>query len=138
MLRQDEVSGLLDVAAVAADDEDPIHVRDRAVLELLYATGIRVGELVGIDVDDVDFGADVVTVMGKGSKERTVPVRASRAGRADGMARGRPPTPGRGGQRSGAVPRPAGAPGGSRDRCGRPCTGCSPTSRVPPTWDRTD
>ena len=57
MLRQDEVSGLLDVAAVAADDEDPIHVRDRAVLELLYATGIRVGELVGIDVDDVDFGS---------------------------------------------------------------------------------
>ena len=65
--------GLLDVAAVAADDDDPVHLRDRAVLELLYASGIRVGELVGLDVDDVDFGADVVTVMGKGAKERSVP-----------------------------------------------------------------
>ena len=77
VLRQDEATGLLDVAAVAADDEDPVHLRDRAVLELLYATGIRVGELVGLDVDDVDFGADVVTVMGKGAKERTRAVRAS-------------------------------------------------------------
>lgn len=73
VLRQDEATGLLDVAAIAADDDDPVHLRDRAVLELLYASGIRVGELVGLDVDDVDFGADVVTVMGKGAKERSVP-----------------------------------------------------------------
>jgi integrase/recombinase XerC len=73
VLRQEEATGLLDVAAVAADDDDPIHLRDLAVLELLYASGIRVGELVGLDIDDVDFEADVVTVMGKGAKERSVP-----------------------------------------------------------------
>ena len=73
VLKQGEVNALLDVAAVAADDEDVVHLRDRAMLELLYATGIRVGELVGLDIDDVDFGSNVVRVMGKGAKERTVP-----------------------------------------------------------------
>ena len=78
MLRQDEATGLLDVAAVAADDDDPVHLRDRAVLELLYASGIRVGELVGLDVDDVDFGADVVRGHGQGGQGAQRPVRASR------------------------------------------------------------
>jgi len=73
VLKQDEITTLLDVAAVAADDQDALHLRDRAMLELLYATGIRVGELVGLDIDDVDFGSNVVRVMGKGAKERTVP-----------------------------------------------------------------
>ncbi len=73
VLRQGEAAQLLEVAAVAADDDDPIHVRNRAVLELLYASGIRVGELVALDVDDLDLGVDVVRVMGKGSKERSVP-----------------------------------------------------------------
>jgi len=73
VLKRDEIVGLLDVAAVAADDEDALHLRDRAVLELLYASGIRVGELVGLDIDDIDFGSNVVRVMGKGAKERTVP-----------------------------------------------------------------
>jgi integrase/recombinase XerC len=91
VLKQDEAAGLLDVAAVASDDGDPIHVRDRAVLELLYATGIRVGELVGLDVDDVDFGADVVTVMGKGAKERTVPFgRPARVALTTWLEGGRP------------------------------------------------
>lgn len=53
--------------------DDPVGVRDRTVLELLYATGIRVGELCGLDVDDVDRGRRVVRVLGKGAKERTVP-----------------------------------------------------------------
>jgi integrase/recombinase XerC len=73
VLKQDEASAMLDVAAVRADDEDAIHVRDRAVLELLYASGIRVGELTALDVDDVDLEQRVVRVMGKGSKERIVP-----------------------------------------------------------------
>ena len=73
VLRQAEATKLLDIAAVAADDEDPIHIRNRAILELLYASGIRVGELVAIDVDDLDLGSDVVRVTGKGAKERVVP-----------------------------------------------------------------
>jgi integrase/recombinase XerC len=73
VLGQRSAAALLDVAAVAADDDDPVHLRDRAMLELLYATGIRVGELVGLDVDDVDLSADVLRVVGKGDKERRVP-----------------------------------------------------------------
>ncbi|WP_035906298.1 tyrosine recombinase XerC [Knoellia subterranea] len=73
VLARDHASALLDVAAVAADDDDPVHVRDRAILELLYATGIRVGELTGLDVDDVDHAASVIRVIGKGNKERRVP-----------------------------------------------------------------
>lgn len=48
-------------------------LRDRATLELLYACGLRVGELVGLDLDDVDTGRRVVRVVGKGDKERAVP-----------------------------------------------------------------
>jgi integrase/recombinase XerC len=73
VLRQDEITAVLDVAAVAADDQDAMHLRDRAMLELLYASGIRVGELVGLDIDDLDLGSNLVRVMGKGAKERTVP-----------------------------------------------------------------
>ena len=53
---------------------EPADRRDRAVLELLYATGVRVGELAGLDVDDVDFGRRVIRVFGKGAKERVVPL----------------------------------------------------------------
>ena len=49
-------------------------LRDRAVLETLYSTGIRVSELVGLDVDDVDFISGVIKVMGKGSREMIVPI----------------------------------------------------------------
>ena len=50
VLAQRSAASLLDVAAVAADDDDPVHLRDRAALELLYGTGIRVGELAGVHV----------------------------------------------------------------------------------------
>lgn len=73
VLSRDNASAALDVAELAADDDDPVHQRDRAVLELLYATGIRVGELVGLDLDDLDRGAQTVRVLGKGRRERTVP-----------------------------------------------------------------
>ncbi len=68
-----EARALLDAAAVRADDGSPTGLRDVAILELLYATGIRVGELCGLDVDDVDRGRRVLRVLGKGRKERTVP-----------------------------------------------------------------
>ena len=73
VLRQDEARELVEAAARLADDGSPVGVRDVAMLELLYATGIRVGELCGLDIDDIDFDRNVVRVLGKGRKERTVP-----------------------------------------------------------------
>lgn len=73
VLRVDEARDLLTAATTLADDGSPVGLRDVAMLELLYATGIRVGELVGLDLDDVDRDRNVVRVFGKGRKERTVP-----------------------------------------------------------------
>ena len=73
VLRADEAAELIRSATERADDGSPVGLRDVAMLELLYATGIRVGELVGLDVDDVDRERNVVRVFGKGRKERTVP-----------------------------------------------------------------
>ncbi len=72
-LRRDEARALLEAAAARADDGSAVGLRDVAILELLYATGIRVGELCSLDVDDVDRERRVVRVFGKGRKERTVP-----------------------------------------------------------------
>jgi integrase/recombinase XerC len=72
-LRVDEARGLLEAAAEHALNGSPTGIRDVAILELLYATGIRVGELCGLDVGDVDRERRVVRVFGKGRKERTVP-----------------------------------------------------------------
>jgi len=74
VLRQDEAVALLDVAAVAADDGSPTGVRDVAVLEVLYASGIRVGELCGLDLGDIDRARLLLRVLGKGDKERVVPL----------------------------------------------------------------
>ena len=72
-LRVDEARALLEAATAHADDGSPTGSRDVAILETLYATGIRVGELCGLDVDDVDHERRVLRVLGKGRKERTVP-----------------------------------------------------------------
>ena len=73
VLGTEDMSLLLDVAQVRADSGDAMDMRDWAMAELLYATGIRVGELVGVDLDDVDLGELTVRVVGKGDKERVVP-----------------------------------------------------------------
>jgi integrase/recombinase XerC len=73
VLRADEAADLIRAATEHADDGSPTGLRDIAMLELLYATGVRVGELVGLDIDDVDRERNVVRVFGKGRKERSVP-----------------------------------------------------------------
>lgn len=70
---QDGMRTLLDAHREAAADGDAIHLRDHAILELLYGSGMRVSELCGIDVDDLDLDRATVRVLGKGSKERVVP-----------------------------------------------------------------
>jgi integrase/recombinase XerC len=86
VLRADEAAKLVDVTG-----DQVVDLRDRLVLELLYATGVRVGELCGLDVDDVDTARRVVRVLGKGRRERAVPygVPAQRALDA-WLVRGRP------------------------------------------------
>ena len=71
-LTRTEVDGLLD----APDPDHRLYWRDRAVLELLYATGMRVSELVEMTLSSVDLDEGFLTVFGKGSKERLVPVGA--------------------------------------------------------------
>jgi integrase/recombinase XerC len=73
VLGQADMRAVLDAAAVAADDGSPVGLRDLAIMELLYATGIRVGELCALDIDEVDDARRVVRVFGKGRKERSVP-----------------------------------------------------------------
>ncbi len=85
VLRQQEMSAVLDTAAAAtaADArhavprdarEDAVALRDAAIMELLYASGIRVSELCGLDAGDVDHERRCVRVLGKGGRERTVPM----------------------------------------------------------------
>ncbi|MDO8535479.1 MAG: tyrosine recombinase XerC [Candidatus Omnitrophota bacterium] len=59
---------------MSPDIKTPSGLRDRAILETLYSCGIRVSELVGLDMDDIDFISGVIKVLGKGRKERMVPI----------------------------------------------------------------
>jgi tyrosine recombinase XerC len=76
-LTEEEMANFLDMPPSGK----PLDLRDRAALEFLYATGIRVGELVGINVEDVHLGERLVRVRGKGKKERIVPFGAPAQGR---------------------------------------------------------
>lgn len=91
VLDQGSAAALLDTARVRADDGDPVHLRDWAALELLYATGARVGELCGADVDDLDLATRTIRLTGKGDKQRVVPVGELAVEAVEAwLARGRP------------------------------------------------
>ena len=74
-LSEQEMTALLE----AADADGPLGRRDRAILELFYASGLRLSELAGLDLEDVNLSARMVRVLGKGGKERLVPFNTSTA-----------------------------------------------------------
>lgn len=73
------IDDLLERLAARADTGDAVAIRDLAIIELLYAAGLRVSELVGLDLGSVDRGSRTVRVLGKGAKERIVPYGAPAA-----------------------------------------------------------
>jgi integrase/recombinase XerC len=91
VLTRGQIDGILDGLAAAAQTGDPIAARDLAIVELLYASAIRVSELTGLRADDIDRARLTLRVLGKGNKERVVPF-GQPAARAldDYLARARP------------------------------------------------
>ncbi|MGA9870533.1 MAG: tyrosine recombinase XerC [Rhodococcus sp. (in: high G+C Gram-positive bacteria)] len=73
VLKQSQAAEAMTWAEAGARELDPVAVRDRLIVELLYATGIRVGELCGLDCADVDAERRIVRVLGKGDKQRSAP-----------------------------------------------------------------
>jgi integrase/recombinase XerC len=71
IIKESQALQLLNSLRDHADDAQSL--RDSAILELLYATGVRVSELVGLDLDDIDYSVNTIRVIGKGDKERVVP-----------------------------------------------------------------
>ncbi|UZN05299.1 tyrosine recombinase XerC [Cellulomonas sp. S1-8] len=91
VLAVEPVTRLLDAARESAAGGDPVLLRDWAAVEMLYATGVRVGELCGADVDDLDLGELTLRVVGKGDKERVVPFGRPAARAVDAwLSTGRP------------------------------------------------
>ncbi|MDR3676569.1 MAG: tyrosine recombinase XerC [Acidobacteriota bacterium] len=73
IMTEEEMNNFLNRMAEAAPDGEPMMKRDRAILELLYASGLRVSELAGLDLRSISFGDGMLLVRGKGRKERIVP-----------------------------------------------------------------
>ncbi|MCW2663912.1 MAG: site-specific recombinase XerD [Mycobacterium sp.] len=91
VLRQDQALDAMAAADSGAQQGDPMALRDRLIVEMLYATGIRVSELCGLDIDDLDMGPRLLRVLGKGNKQRTVPFgEPAEAATAAWLADGRP------------------------------------------------
>ena len=91
VLRQDQALDAMAAAKSGAEQGDPMALRDLLIVEMLYATGIRVSELCGLDIDDVDTHHRVVRVLGKGNKQRTAPFGVPAADALRGwLADGRP------------------------------------------------
>jgi integrase/recombinase XerC len=91
VLTRSQMEGILQTLADRAASDDPIAVRDLAIVELLYASALRVSELTGVRIPDVDRGRLTVRVLGKGGKERVVPFGVPAARALDEyLARARP------------------------------------------------
>ncbi|MFT2751682.1 tyrosine recombinase XerC [Clavibacter sp. Sh2088] len=91
VLAREQMSTLLGGLAARAEEDDPTALRDLAVIELLYASALRVSELTGLDLGDVDESRLTVRVLGKGDRERVVPFGVPAAEALDAYAtRGRP------------------------------------------------
>jgi integrase/recombinase XerC len=74
VLEIDEAKTAMDsLATRATEEQTPLSLRDVAIVEMLYATGARVGELCGLDFNDIDYDRQTIRVLGKGNKERTIP-----------------------------------------------------------------
>jgi integrase/recombinase XerD len=90
-LSVDDVLALLDGAGGDSETDGPLTLRNRALLEVLYSTGARISEAVGLDVDDVDTHSRSVLLRGKGGKQRLVPIGRPAVGALDVyLVRGRP------------------------------------------------
>ncbi len=118
-----EVERLLNAAAVG---DTPASLRDKALLELLYGTGARISEAVGLDIDDVDMDAGIVRLEGKGGKQRLVPLGSyAKTALTAYLVRGRGTfsTKGKGRPRSSSTSADRGSRARARGRsCGQPPT----------------
>lgn len=113
-LTLDDVLALLEGAGGDAPNDGPLTLRNRALLELLYSTGARISEAVGLDVDDVDTHARSVLLRGKGGKQRLVPVGRPAIAALDAyLVRGRPDLARRGRGTGSSPGRSAPGPGGA-------------------------
>ena len=87
----DEVLALLEAGGGDSETDSPLTLRNRALLELLYSTGARISEAVGLDIDDVDTQARSVLLRGKGGKQRLIPIGRPAVSALDTyLVRGRP------------------------------------------------
>lgn len=96
-LTVDEVLALIDAAGGDSEADGPLTLRNRALLELLYSTGARISEAVGLDLDDIDIHARSVLLRGKGGKQRLIPIGRPAVSALDAyLVRGRPDLASRG------------------------------------------
>lgn len=106
----DALGAALDVLAREADGGDPLALRDHSLIEMLYGSGMRVSELCGLDLDDVDHARRTARVLGKGAKERVVPFGAPAARALDAyLVRARPVLVARAAEATNAAATPRGA-----------------------------